>query len=142
MNEIVVVAAVDADRVGDRPRVGAGARGTERDVGAAGGDLGGRCADVELALVRDAVAAFSARDAGGQGRGGERTAGAARAAEAERRAVQAQAGAGTGGDSAVVWDDIVALAAADSRRGGERARGCAGAPGAGHDGGAAGWGGT
>src|SRR5258706_553894 len=76
-------AAFDAGRAGDRPGVGAGARGAEGDFGLAGGGETGACADVELALVRDTVAAFSARYAGGLGRGGERAAGAARAAEGD-----------------------------------------------------------
>src|SRR5258708_22732741 len=83
---------VDADCGGDRPRAGAGARGAERDARAAGGDETGGCADVELALARDAVAAAPARDTDRLGRRGERAVGAARTAEGEGPAPEGEAG--------------------------------------------------
>src|SRR5258706_249191 len=137
-DDIVAVAAVDADRGGDRPRVGAGARAAERDGGAAGGGETGGCADVELALVHDAVAAFSARDTGGLGRRGGGAAGAGGAVGAERRLVHDQAGAGAGGDAALVMDEVMVVTAVDAGCGADRPRVGAGARGAEPDAGAAG----
>src|SRR5258708_6321704 len=108
MNDIVAVAAVDADCGGDRPRAGAGARGAERDARAAGGDETGGCADVELALARDAVAAAPARDTDGLGRRGERAVGAARTAEGEGRAAEGEAGGGANIDYAAIPHLVVA----------------------------------
>src|SRR5258706_15699 len=121
-------AAVDAWRRegGRRFAAGVSAASQARAYAAAVLQIG-TGADHDVSVVLNRVVAVAAPQADRARGRGERAADAAAAGEAERRAIHAQRGVCAGGDAALVEDDVVAVAAVDAGRAGDRPRVGAGA---------------